>query len=772
MSLRQDLRMGLSFAFRGGKEGWTRTLLTAVGVGLGVALLLLTTAIPAALAARDQRGNDRSDLQPQQLKHPTATSMLVGTADTTFGDQDVRGRLLQPEGAKAEPPPGLDRFPGPGEMVVSPALADRLKDGDAGLLRERIPYKISGTIADAGLAGGPAELAYYAGSDTLKQGADNVQRISGFGNDAEGRGLDPVLLLLVLIVFIALLMPVAVFVAAAVRFGGERRDRRLAALRLVGADAAMTRRIAAGEAAAGALLGLVFGTAFFLAGRQLVGGVAVMDVSVFPADLNPAPWLAALVALAVPAAAVGVTLFTLRNVVIEPLGVVRAAKPRRRRLWWRVLLPVAGLAALLPLIGKGDDGGSFNAYQVTTGVVLLLTGITALLPWLVEAFVARLGRGNRAPVSWQLAVRRLQLSSGTAARLVNGIAVAVAGAVALQMLFTGVEGDYTKQTGEDPHRAQMTVNSSGPAARHLTERIADTKGVRETVTLDGSSLARTAKAEDSISLTVGSCAALRELARLPSCKDGDSFAVKGGYAAESTKKIAVPGARAYVDPSYEYADGKAVPWRIPEDVRQVTSRPDPYGMEGSGLLTTPAAARGLFASGGMTREVWVRTDPAVGDARDRVRTAVAELDPLVMVQTLESTEESGQYAGIRTGLLVGAVCVLLLIGASLLVGQLEQLRERRKLLSSLVAFGTRRSTLSLSVLWQTAIPVTLGLTLATGTGVALGAVLLRMASTPVAVDWPAILTMAAAGGAVVGAVTLLSLPPLVRMMRAEGLRTE
>ena len=114
----------------------------------------------------------------------------------------------------------------------------------------------------------------------------------------------------------------------------------------------------------------------------------------------------------------------------------------------------------------------------------------------------------------------------------------------------------------------------------------------------------------------------------------------------------------------------------------------------------------------------------------------------------------------------------MLIGASLLVSQLEQLRERRKLLSALVAFGTRRRTLTMSVLWQTAIPIGLGLLLASAVGITLGAVLLRMSDTPVVVDWPTVLAMACAGAAVVLAVTLLSLPPLLRLMRPDGLRTE
>jgi predicted lysophospholipase L1 biosynthesis ABC-type transport system permease subunit len=116
--------------------------------------------------------------------------------------------------------------------------------------------------------------------------------------------------------------------------------------------------------------------------------------------------------------------------------------------------------------------------------------------------------------------------------------------------------------------------------------------------------------------------------------------------------------------------------------------------------------------------------------------------------------------------------VLVLIGASLLVSQLEQLRERRRLLSALVAFGTRRRTLGLSVLWQTALPIALGLLLAMAVGLTLGTVLLRMTDTPVGVDWPSVLTMTGIGAGIVIAVTLLSLPPLVRLMRPDGLRTE
>lgn len=171
-------------------------------------------------------------------------------------------------------------------------------------------------------------------------------------------------------------------------------------------------------------------------------------------------------------------------------------------------------------------------------------------------------------------------------------------------------------------------------------------------------------------------------------------------------------------------------------------------------------------------QVFVQLDPNVPDALERARTASYKADPLATAMTLRSTRTAGRFDSIRTGLFVGATLVLVLIGASLLVSQLEQLRERKKLLSSLVAFGTKRSTLGLSVLWQTALPIGLGLVLAASIGLALGAVLMRMTDVPVRIDWASVLAMAGTGAAVALAVTLLSMPALLRLMRPDGLRTE
>ncbi|MFI5763959.1 ABC transporter permease [Streptomyces sp. NPDC051563] len=775
----RDLGLGVRFAFGGGRQGWTRTLLTGLGVGLGVALLLVTSAVPGALAARDARGAARQTFTSPTAEQPGRNTLLITDANQTYRAYGVDGRLVQPEGPDAPLPPGVKKLPGAGELVVSPALDRLMKRGEGKLLRDRLDGKIIATIGEAGLVG-PGDLYFYAGSDRLaelrNEAPNYIERITAFENSAEKEGLDPVLTLLVVLTFVALLMPVAVFIGAAVRFGGDRRDRRLAALRLVGADGRMVRRIAAGEAAAGSLIGLALGTGFFLAARQLAPAMDLYQRSVFPSDLNPAPWLAVLIAIAVPAAAVAVTLFALRGVVIEPLGVVRTATPGRRRIWWRLLLPLAGLGLLAPLIGKGNDSGQFNQWQVSGGVVLLLVGITVLLPWVLERVVGRIG--GAGPVSWQLAARRLQLTSGSSARLVNGIAVAVAGAIALQMLFASTADSYTRDTGHDPSRASLSVmqrtRGGGEAvARALT----GTKGVTQAVAESSTNAGRSTDmsySDTSISVTTGTCAALKEFAELPSCKDGDAFVITGGAPSGMTGDTAKPGEKLFAGNIFKDSGDdrtKPVAWTVPADARTVQARKGPMGEMLTGLLVTPSAApKGM--GGYQSSRVYVKLDPKVPDAVELARTAAFKADPMSVPMTIQATEVNDRYSSIRTGLFVGAALVLMLIGASLLVSQLEQLRERKKLLSALVAFGTKRSTLSLSVLWQTALPIGLGLALAAVVGLALGVVLMQMAGAAIRINWTAVLGMVGIGGGVAVLVTLLSLPPLLRLMRPDGLRTE
>jgi uncharacterized membrane protein YhaH (DUF805 family) len=771
----RDLGLGIRLAAGGGREGWVRTALTAVGVGLGVALLLTAASVPHLIEERSARDQARAESRlpggPDARAEKSDTSVLRINRETEYHGRTVNGYLMHADGEHPVLPPGVARFPGANEMTVSPALKKLLDSTEGRLLKERVPYRITATIADSGLVS-PGDLLFYAGSDTLTS-ADGGHRIAGYGNPLGGEEMPPVLIVLVIMICVVLLVPVAIFIATAVRFGGDRRDRRLAALRLVGTDIRMTRRIAAGEALFGAVLGLLIGGVLFLVGRGFVGRIEIWNVSAFPADLVPSAGLTALVAVSVPAAAVLVTLAALRSVVIEPLGVVRGGRSRRRRLWWRLLMPVAGLV-VLGLTDKVEPYAPVNPYPIAGGAVLVLVGLALLLPWLVEACVSRLHGG---PVPWQLATRRLQLSSGAASRAVSGITVAVAGAVALQMLFAAVGDEFDRMTGQDPTRAQFSTFSEkvdpGAATRTIEEFRA-TKGVTAVIGKVEVYVNRPGKytgdVQPTTSLIVGDCPTLRELARIGSCTDGDTFVVhpsKDKEMSDWVDQTARKGKEVEIDPG---PGRKAMRWTLPADARTVVTRNDPMGEDSSGIMATTGAVDPSTLPGATT-QTQIRVDESVPDIAEYVRNTAARIDPGMRVVSLRSVVRDEKYASVQRGLQAGATATLLLIAAAMLVSQLEQLRERKRLLSVLVAFGTRRSTLAWSVLWQTAVPVLIGLAVAVAGGIGLGAALIAMLGKEVT-DWWLFLPMTGAGAALILLVTLVSLPPLWRMMRPDGLRTE
>jgi hypothetical protein len=312
-------------------------------------------------------------------------------------------------------------------------------------------------------------------------------------------------------------------------------------------------------------------------------------------------------------------------------------------------------------------------------------------------------------------------------------------------------------------------------------QIAATRGVQRVYGYVGSEAtqpdASTATTTDFayLPLKVGDCPTLRQLANITSCRPGSTFVVPPGPDDGDSGAFAMyaaPGAQLDLNvPDGENYTGKPELWTIPKDARRATARVDPTGSTGYGIFATPQAVDVALLRR-PSSEIMVSLDPKQPDAIEYLRNTGAEFGPDAYVSTIRDVTEKSGFIQLRRGLFAGATLTMALIGASLLVTMLEQLRDRRKLLAVLVAFGTRRTALAWSVLWQTAIPVVLGLLLAGVGGIGLGAALLAMVGEPFRPDWGSVAAMSAIGAGVVFAVTLLSLPPLWRMMRPDGLRTE
>ncbi len=605
-----------------------------------------------------------------------------------------------------------------------------------------------GTIAATGLSG-PGELRYYRGSSVLRSSGVTLG-VLAFGDRAGvWASASPLLTLLEIVMVVALLLPIVVFVATAARFGSDERDRRFAALRLLGADRRATVRIAAGEALLGALAGVLAGALWFVALRPLASHAQVAGISVFAADIRPAPALAALVLVLVPLCAVAATVGAMRRVLVEPLAVSRRGRTAQRRLGWRLALPLLGFMLLLPFL---DDrrrlATTAGEIQAAAGVLLALIGLTALLPWVLDALVARAPDG---PTPWLLAVRRLRTVESSGSRAVSAISLAVAGAIALQMVFGAAETMTSTAAGADPTNGALLITAhvrASDGGAGVAQRLRAVPGVRGVL-----ALAEVASAAGPV-VTVASCPALTQLAMVGACRDGDVFLLRGaGVRAGAVLRGA----------------GRVLA-RVPRNAPTVLATTIGTDVGLGQVLVTPGAAGRRLRTDTVLAAVTLR--PGDSSAEDRLRDTLARVDPLAQVTSWSQATSNRTLAALRRALLAGAAAVLLVIGASLLVSAAEQLRERRRVLAELIALGVRRSTLAWSIAWQVALPVAIGLVLAVAIGTALGTVLMEIVLLPVSYDWGSVALLTVAGVAVVAAVTILTVPMLWRLTRSVELRTE
>lgn len=805
-----DFRLGVRLAVGGSRTPWGRLTLATIGIGLGVAVLLLASSVPNMKQARDERQEARIggiygaySAGPSSAEHDPA--LLMARQGTRFRGEHITGRALQPQDPDAPVPAGLEQLPGPGEMVVSPALRDLLQSPGAELLRPRLPGEVVGVIDKEGLVG-PGELRYYTGATDLSAAGTGVAVVYPDKSPRAqpgSTGLSAQLWIVLAFGVVVLLVPVVVFVAGTTRLAEAARSRRLAALRLVGADGAQIRRIASGEALVGAMLGVLAGWLFFFGGRQLAGNLSIIGFSTFVSDIRPDWWMALLVTLAIPVITVTTAQAAMRRTIIEPLGVVRQVAPRRHRMLWRLVPMILGVLGLLVV---GASSASVTDLQIffLGSIVLLLIGVPLVLPWAVERVVHR-GRAKSLP--WQLALRRLQLSSGTAARSVSAIAVVLTGIIGLQTFMATVEAKERSVSTPSPssrsfeprHEVSVHGELAGPgqSLEGLTDALAGLPATRHvegvtTVRLGAVKLDSPGRIRNTAyraRATIADCAMLTKLRDISRCRNGEVFREppqdpQRTRTRQPRREPVHPGEQLSIG-AYHYGSTgsqgrttEAATWQAPQEFRQLpeqTGPPSTFPL--SELVLTPQAAEGIPW---WARSVQVGldfTDSAPPDAIERVRNVAAEYLDFSGARQYErvsaGSDATTTYALIRYGLLLGALVTFALIGCSLFVTAAEQIQERRRQMAVLAAVGTSRRTLGWSAFLQNAVPMLVAVVLAVLVGLGLGTLVVGVTSLDtLTFDLPGMLGLVAIAVLSVLVVTALTLPTLRRAMHPDGLHTE
>lgn len=770
MSLRKwlgDLAIGVRLAVGGGRGSAARFALSAVGIAVAVFVLLVGASLgamygnPYARQSASSPDNSRADVAPT----------IYAQIGDTYHNERLEIFYVHGTGPDSPKPAALPNLPKPGEMYVSPALADLLRSREGALLRPRLSERVAGTL-DQDMVVVPGDLVAWVGADGSLAEAEGAAPVYGFGVDQPDRELDGEMLVLALIGGVVLLLPVFVFVSSASRVAGAERDRRLSALRLVGAGARQVRRIAAAESLVSAVAGLALGAVLFLVGRQFAEDVVLFGQRVYVSDVVPNPALVVLIVLVIPALAVLTSMVALRRTIIEPLGVVRQSKPVRRRVWWRLALVVQGVLLLMTQLGlkSGTDPWSF---VVIAGAALLLIGTQALLPWLIEGVASRVKGG---PSSWLLAIRRLQLDSGTSARVVGGVVVVLAGTISLQTMLLTLAGEAAQAEMFENQPGTVTVMTADELAPNVVQAMRNADGVRTAHPMRYLTVHEVGSSNVFVTIAEADCAALRDLAGLEDCRDGEVFVAgdaaplpAAGTTMEFREFANEPG-EDWNSENYEVTAS----WTIPSTVRNVELTN--ISSLNASIFVTPGALD-VQNPGDLYTTVVARVDKNLtADQMERIRNTLAEYRWDTWVSSINTgMERSGgptTYESLRNALYAGSIFTLMLAGVSMLVLALEHIRERRRSLAVLVASGVPRGVLARSLLWQVALPILLGVVMALLTGIALAALMVRLTEEQMSMDWPGVALMSASAVVLTLLVSAMTLPFLKNATRLTTIRAE
>lgn len=391
---------------------------SAPSVLCGVAVLVATLAATVALAlygGLDRRA-DRAAWREPAAAQADATMLRRVSVDAFEGRPIHRVELAELTPGTGTFPPGVDRLPSPGEVVVSPALAELIDTHPPGELGDRFGSVI-GTIGGDGLRS-PGELVAVVGADPVVLQADDASiGITTFATDSTDDRL-ALYRIIAIPLLVLVLTPAVLLISTSARLTAASTSRRLAALRLAGATPAQTRQVAIAQLAVGAVTGALAGAALgwllapALAGLHLAGG------PFFAADLVPGLGLLATVAAGAVATTIGVTVRALRRVTTSPLAVATDLAQRPPRSSRLALFAIP--AAVLVLAAGATGATVLLVFAVVLGAVILAVHHSGPL---VTAAVGRaMSRGARAP-STLIAGRRLAHDPRGAYRVISGLVV-------------------------------------------------------------------------------------------------------------------------------------------------------------------------------------------------------------------------------------------------------------------------------------------------------------------------------------------------------------
>jgi len=228
-----------------------------------------------------------------------------------------------------------------------------------------------------------------------------------------------------------LLFPIVIFVSVATQLGAAQREKRYAALRLIGATKRQVGRVLILESLLASVVGVLIGLGAFWLLQAPLQNFKIDGMRFNPSDLAlTATQYALIIGLTL-----GLTVFVnwrrMRRAQISPLGVSRSVEKVKKLRAWRPLVPVTGIAIFAWLSSKpGLDWLTANKESampmllLMAALLLVMFGLVLAGGWLTNKLSLLAARWANS-ASMLIAGKRTAVHSRTVFRGVSGVVLAL-----------------------------------------------------------------------------------------------------------------------------------------------------------------------------------------------------------------------------------------------------------------------------------------------------------------------------------------------------------
>lgn len=453
---------------KSGRQSFARLGLTTAAVALGIVLVCYFTAGVNGLMGR-VNGLAINTAAYQAARGVAEQKPIAGVeplkvGGTRRGDASKwRGQYIQSYsmyGTAKSPQFAKLKTPRHGEYYLSKALADAVAEypEDNILARFGKNTKYLGVIPSDYVAspdalmivrGASAEEVAESDAFTKSQGQPSyfadVYRTDANGLKSDAK-IDPVAVIVFGVGGTILLFPIVIFVSVATQLGAAQREKRYAALRLIGATKRQVGRVLMLESLLASVVGVIIGLGAFWLLQAPLQDFKMDGMRFNPSDLALTGTQYALII----GLTLGLTMFVnwrrMRRAQISPLGVSRSVEKVKKLRAWRALVPALGIAFFAWLSSKpGRDWLDANKESaipmllLTTALLLVMFGLILAGGWLTNKLSLLAARwANNG--SMLIAGKRTAVHSRTVFRSVSGVVLALFAGSFYLTATSGIEG--------------------------------------------------------------------------------------------------------------------------------------------------------------------------------------------------------------------------------------------------------------------------------------------------------------------------------------------